>query len=115
MHPTDNSQYFERSIMQEQIIQLIYTAIDDINRQNPTQKQVKKAPNTALFGSASELDSLGLINLVVAVEQKVEEQFNTTITLADDRALSQEISPFSTVQTLADYVAMLLNEKKHAA
>ncbi len=100
--------------MKSQIVALIYASIDDINRQNPAGVKVTKDMSTALFGSASALDSLGLINLVVAVEQQVEEAFKIAITLADDRALSQEISPFSTVQTLADYIEVLLKEKQHA-
>jgi acyl carrier protein len=98
--------------MEPRILEAVYAAIDQVNKQNPGDKPVRKDPATPLFGSASELDSLGLINLVVAVEQRIEEDFKTAITLADDRALSQEVSPFSTVQTLVDYIAMRLEEQK---
>jgi acyl carrier protein len=98
--------------MQERILETIYTAIEQVNRDNPGGEPVGKDLSTALYGSASGLDSLGLINLVVAVEQQVEQNFNVAITLADDRALSQQRSPFSTVQTLADYVAVLVDERQ---
>lgn len=91
-----------------QIIEAVYSVIDDYNKQNPQQNPVTKTLETALYGSDSEIDSLGLINLVVAVETKIEDLFGQTITLADDRALSQEISPFSTVSTLVDYTELLL-------
>ena len=54
-----------------------------------------------------------MINLIVAVEQNVEDKFDITITLADERAMSQEISPFRTVGSLADYIEMILVENKN--
>ena len=101
--------------MTSNIIDIIYSAIDDLNRQNPAQKKISKTPDTLLFGSDSTLDSLGLINLVVGTEQKLEEKMGISVTLADDRALSQDISPFTSVQTLADYISVLIREKQNAA
>ena len=69
--------------------------------------------DTTIYGNDSRLDSLGLINLIVAVEQNVEDKFDITITLADERAMSQEISPFRTVGSLADYIEMILEENKN--
>ena len=66
---------------------------------------------TRLFGGNSKLDSLGLVNLIVAVEQNIEDEFDITITLADERSMSQKHSPFRTVGSLVDYIEMLLKEK----
>ena len=65
----------------------------------------------ALYGKNGALDSLRLVNLIVGVEQVVEDKFGSSITLADERALSQEDSPFTTVDSLAGYLALLLNEQ----
>ena len=97
--------------MREKILQSIYNSIDSLNAQLPKEGHIEKSNNTALFGSGSKLDSLDLINLVVAVEQNIEDEFDVTITLADERAMSQETSPFRTVGTLTDYIEMLLGEK----
>ena len=86
-------------------------SIEEINRQLENEHQLEKSTNTVLFGEDGKLDSLGLINLVVAVEQNIEDEFDVTITLADERAMSQETSPFRTVGSLADYIEMLLEEK----
>ena len=82
-----------------------------MNAQLPNEGHIEKSNNTALFGSGSKLDSLDLINLVVAVEQNIEDEFDVTIKLADERVLSQKTSPFKTVRTLTDYIEMLLGEK----
>ena len=96
--------------MKEKIIESLYSVIDDTNRQNPGQSPLSKSIETVLYGSKSELDSLGLINFVVAAEQKIEGSFGRSIVLADDRALSQELSPFSSLGALADYIEVLLRE-----
>ena len=86
-------------------------SIEEFNRQLENEDQLEKSTDTVLFGENGKLDSLGLINLVVAVEQNIEDEFDVTITLADERAMSQETSPFRTVGTLTDYIEMLLGEK----
>src|SRR5437660_601752 len=96
--------------MKEQVLDAVYGAIDARNKQRPDDPAVKKSPDTALFGSSSQIDSLGLVNLIVATEEKIPRMSGVAITLADDRALSRDPSPFSTVQTLVDYIELLLHE-----
>ena len=88
----------------------IYRAVDRLN-QTRDGAPLTKNPGTSLFGENGQLDSLGLINLIVAVEEQIEDDFGTPITLADDRALSQEMSPFRTFESLAGYIQLLLKEK----
>ena len=99
--------------MKKIIIDLIFDTIDKFNNEYSDEIQLEKSSHTALLGQGSKLDSLGLINLIVAVEQNVEDKFDITITLADERAMSQEISPFRTVGSLADYIEMILVENKN--
>ena len=67
--------------------------------------------NSVIYGDSSQLDSLALVSLIVAVEQNIEDEFGISITLADERAMSQENSPFRSVRSLADYVETILKEK----
>lgn len=93
------------------IIKVIYQSIEEINLQLENEDQLEKSTDTVLFGQNGKLDSLGLINLVVAVEQNIEDEFDIPITLADERAMSQEKNPFRTVESLANYIEILLDEK----
>jgi acyl carrier protein len=93
----------------EKIINIVHNVIDNINEEN--EYKISKDVNTRIWGGESVLDSLGLINFIVAVEQNIEDDFDVTITLADERAMSQETSPFKSVGTLMDYIEMLLKEK----
>ncbi|MCD6068739.1 MAG: acyl carrier protein [Bacteroidetes bacterium] len=96
--------------MRNKIIELIYSSIDELNAQNEADSQLTKTEDTVIFGKDSNIDSLGLVNLIVSLEQAVNDEFNTEISLADERAMSQENSPFSTVSTLADYIEELLKQ-----
>jgi acyl carrier protein len=69
---------------------------------------------TRLFGKEGLLDSLGLVTLLIDIEQAVNERTGLMIALADDRAMSQSRSPFRTIGTLADYIETLTNEHSRA-
>ena len=100
---------------QERILHAIYQAVDEINEQLPQGKKLEKSPESVLFGMSGKLDSLGLVSLIVAVEQNIEEAFGTAVTLADERALSQKNSPFKSIATLSAYVSQLLNHHENGA
>ncbi len=69
----------------------------------------KVTEETALLGEEGLLDSLGLVNLLVDVEQALEDETGAALTIGDDRAVSARHSPFRTVGTLADYALDLLD------
>jgi len=94
------------------IVDCIYRAIDEINDQLPDNRKIAKKPEAVLLGQNTTLDSLQLVTLIVEIEQKIEDELDTTITLADEKAMSQKHSPFRTISTLADYIDMLLNENQ---
>jgi acyl carrier protein len=94
----------------KEIARSLFNVIDEFNRTLPPEKRLKKAADTTFFGENGTLDSVGLVNLIVATEQRIEEDFGIPISLADERAMSQENSPFRTVDTLVNYIALLLKE-----
>ena len=93
----------------ENIVAAIYRAVDWINGELPPDRQLIKARETRLLGSQSVLDSMHLVSLIVAIEREVEDMFGVTLTLVDERALSMKESPFRSIQSLADYVGILIN------
>ena len=68
-------------------------------------------PVTPLFGRSGVFDSLGLVAAIVAVEEAIEEEFGVSVTLADERAMSQKRSPFLNMSALADYAQTLIEEE----
>ena len=97
----------------ERILGSIYMAIDQINETLPEEKRINKSLETVLLGPEGSIDSLGLTMLIVAVEQKIEEEFGQVITLVDATAMSEEHSPFQKVEKLVDHIDMLLGEQQN--
>ncbi|MCX5900395.1 MAG: acyl carrier protein [Proteobacteria bacterium] len=75
--------------IENQVDQILFAAIEEINQQLPSNQTIKAEKSTMLFGKDGVLDSLTLVNLIVAAEQKVQETLNIAITLADERAMSE--------------------------
>ena len=94
----------------KKVVQIIFYAVEEINEQLPQQQQLGQSTKTVLFGKDGKLDSLGLVTLLVIIEQNIEDEFDVSITIADEKAMSQKRSPFRTIGTLADYIDMLLRE-----
>lgn len=63
-----------------------------------------------LLGEGAVLKSVGLVAMLVSVEQRLAEEFGVHISLMDDHAMSQARSPFRTVTTLVDYLGNRLSE-----
>lgn len=97
----------------DKIIQVIFDAIDELNEQYPEEQGLIKSIDTVLFGDTGTLDSLGLVNLIVTTEQKIEEELGILVSLADERAMSQKHSPFRTIGSLGDYIAILIKENAY--
>ena len=57
-----------------------------------------------LYGNNGPLDSLALVNLISDLEDLVSEEYDSIITLADEKAMSARNSPFLTIQTLSQAV-----------
>lgn len=96
--------------IQRQILEIIYRSIDDLGEEVQNLK-IEKKPETALLGRSSVLDSLTLVNLIVAVEQAVEDEFGMPITaIANEKAMSQEYSPLRTIGTLSEFITSILIE-----
>jgi acyl carrier protein len=96
--------------MIDKIYTSIYKAIDEVNIQLSKNEQLSKDPDTILYGDSSVLDSLGLINIIVAVEQNIADDFEKIIILADERAMSQNESPFKTVKSLVEYIQVIMDD-----
>ena len=97
-------------ITYEQVIELIYSAIDELNASSDNEAVVKQE-DTALYGESSSLDSVDLVNVLLSVEEALEDEFEVELVIANEKALSQKNSPFRTVSTLASYVADEVNSQ----
>lgn len=64
--------------------------------------------DTFLIGQAAVLDSMGLVSAILDIEQRLADDYDIVLVLADERAMSQKNSPFRSVRSLTDYVCQRL-------
>jgi hypothetical protein len=94
----------------DSVQEIILLALKNINDEREESEQMQIDFDTRLFGSDAELDSLSLVSVIIDVEMAVSEESGRDVSLTDDRAMSQEVSPFNDVTTLTDYIVCLLSE-----
>src|SRR5215467_7914234 len=96
----------------ERIAKAVYAAVDEVNQQLPAGVEIEKTLDAPLYGASGKLESLDFVTLIMEVEEKINSEFGTNITIADENLLSKEKSPFSTLGTLIDYLQELLQEQE---
>lgn len=89
--------------MQEQLVGLIIQVIQDLAEVEEFELPDVLDGDTELFGDGGVLDSMGLVSMIVELEQAIETELGLTVSLADEKALSLKRSPYRTVQSLAEY------------
>ena len=95
----------------DEIRAAVEAAVDETNEDRPAGERIAKEPEAVLFGRGGRLDSLGLVQFLVAVEEEIGDRFDVDLTLADERAMSESRSPFRTLGTLIEYVGRRLTEE----
>lgn len=96
--------------MKERIERIIIDTLKEINEELENETLVNPTPKTKLYGTNGGLDSLALVSFITDLEEKISEDFNKEIILADEKAMSATTSPFRNIETLTIYIEKLLEE-----
>ena len=91
-----------------EVLQWIYDVIDEMNEELDQSEKIIKSEDSRIFGPGSTLDSIGLVNLITLIEQRIEDETGDFISIADEKAMSLQSSPFKTIGTLKVYIETLL-------
>jgi acyl carrier protein len=98
-----------------EVAEMVISCVQDVIAMRNGEAAVASpvGEDTRLIGREAALDSLGLVSVIVEVEQRLEERYRLTLILADERAMSQRHSPFRSVRSLTDYICQRLEEAGH--
>ena len=97
-----NAEVLSRSGIEE----IVLGALRNANQSRPAASQLEVSSTAAIFGADSPLDSLGLVALLIDIEEALNDS-GLAVTLTDARAMSQTKSPFRAVPPLVDYLVQL--------
>lgn len=92
----------------EKIYELVINQLRELNETLPEHQKFTADKDTVLFGNNSNIDSLSLVSVIVDLETIISEEYGRDVSLTDDRAMTREISPFTNVQNLAEYIEEIL-------
>lgn len=96
--------------MKNKIEKIIIEALKEINEELENEVLENPTHETNLYGVNGALDSLALVSLITDLEEKISDEFDKDIILADEKAMSQRTSPFRNVESLTSYIQKLLEE-----
>ena len=89
---------------------MVYTALDESDAQSLNGAPVEKKPEAPLLGSDQGVDSLTIVNLVVAIEEQIQKKMGKTVVLVDEDSMALQEHPFRTLGTLATYVEKVIQK-----
>lgn len=86
-----------------QIQTIVLDALRMTNQAREDDQQLTVSPDAPLFGSGGQLDSMGLVALIIDIEEALSEAGYNMI-LTNERAMSGTRSPFKDVPSLVAYI-----------
>ena len=86
-----------------QIQTIVLDALHMTNQAREDNQQLIVSPDAPLFGRDGQLDSMGLVALIIDIEEALSEAGHNII-LTNERAMSGTRSPFKDVPTLVAYI-----------
>lgn len=98
--------------MRERIKQVVLNVLEEYNAEGNEIIDLSSDEKTRLFGGGGVLSSLNLVSLIVMVEEAIEVEFDQSIVLANEKAMSRRVSPFASVGTLIDYIEESLSTQR---
>lgn len=94
--------------MQDKIEKIIIKTLVELNEELENESLKSPSSKTKLYGANGGLDSLALVSFITDLEEKISDEFDKEIVLADEKAMSAKTSPFRNVESLTLYIKSLL-------
>jgi len=96
-------------VTKKRITELIVKTLNDLIDTFPEAERFTPNNNTILFGPGSTIDSLTLVSFIVDLEEILSNEFSQDISLTNDKAMTREKSPFSSIDDLAAYIIEVID------
>ena len=94
--------------MQEKIEKIIIDTLKELNEELENESLENPNSKTKLYGANGAMDSLALVSFIADLEDKISDEFEKDIVLADEKAMSAKTSPFRNIESLTSYIKSLL-------
>lgn len=93
----------------EAIQDLVRSVLDRMNEDLPASDRFTTEPDTMILGDGGVLDSLGVANFIVGMEETLERSFGASVSLSDQDLVGLFEEPTVTVHSFATFIYNRLN------
>jgi acyl carrier protein len=94
------------------ILTAVLGAIDDVNQLLPPETQLAKSLDSPILGPTPILDSMGFVNFLGAVEERIASELNITFSfLSAETPLKREA--FTTIGALVAHLERVLTQTQN--
>ena len=94
--------------MEARIEKIIIETLKELNEELENDSFINPNLKTKLYGIDGAMDSLALVSFIADLEDKISDEFEKDIVLADEKAMSAKTSPFRNIESLSSYIKELL-------
>ncbi len=94
----------------DRIVELVRRSVAEVNEELRGDVKLDGSPDTVLYGRGAKIASMTLVSLIVAVEENIRGELGLSVTLANEKAMSMERSPFKTLGSMIAYVIDVVGE-----
>lgn len=95
--------------MKKKIEEIVFNCTEEFFENSDYEINTSIDNKFRLIGNASPLDSLGLVSLIVDIEESINDEFDVELVLASEKAMSARTSPFINLETLISFIEEELN------
>ena len=90
------------------IREIILESLVEINKEFKNIELMNITNETLIF---DHLDSMGVLDLIIEIENKIQIQFGSYIQIADDSVMDEIETPFKTLSTLIDFIEIKVKQQ----
>jgi hypothetical protein len=90
--------------MTERIQGVVVAALDEINLTRDEKIPTDQVLDLCLYGDSGVFGSMYLVAFLSLVEENIEDEFGTEVSLTSEKAVSRRVSPFSSVRRLIGFI-----------
>ena len=93
----------------EKIQELVFNCTKEFFENSDYELNTSINEKFRLIGNSSPLDSMGLVSLIVDIEESINDEFDVEIVIASEKAMSAKTSPFINLEKLILFIEEELN------
>jgi len=96
--------------MKNKLREIIIESLEEVNMLRENKIDLSNVDKLVFYGTNGVFSSLGLVNFLSDIEEKLEDEFDLEFVLTSEKAISRKVSPFTGISHLIEFIEELHGE-----